>query len=449
MEKVNEFKLNNVVDLENKATLTFADIEYNGMYLDKEEWLRNAESNKEEMVQYAKELDELILKDDRLSKFIAPYIQGNLFTPVEEIRKVSVLWSSPSQVLNVFKTLIPDLESTNEKDIAKYQNEFPIIKKFIDYKKQQKKVTTYGEEFLKYINKSTNRVHTSFWQILETGRVSSGMKSKKTNESYPNMQNIPASDKFLNCFKAEKGSSYVICDYKAQELTLTAEASKEPVWVKTISEGGDLHSEVAAMVFDVLIEQAKDKPDWLRGKSYRDVAKTVNFGLVYGMSEFKLSNTLSIPVNEAKDYIDKYFKALPTLSKFLKLMSAYGVKYNHIRTMHPFGRIRWFNKLDPDHYDYNKDLGEIERKSKNTVIQGSGADITKAALVYIRDEINRRKLPVKVVLTVHDSIVCECEDHFIEQWTKLQEELMIKAGKVVIKDLPVSVDTVVSKVWCK
>lgn len=449
LDKAKELDLLNVIQLENDACLALADIEYNGFGLNTEKWLelaRNAESN---VSLYKNDLDELVKNENNLSKYVLDKVQGNLFAGIEEGfehgRDINIEWSSPLQVFKVFKDLGLSIESTNEKEISKYQNKYPIVKKFIDYKKHQKLTTTYGTKFLKYVNKYTDKVHTSFWQILNTGRISSGESGKHSQS--PNMQNLPANNEYRNCFIPTKGNKIVSCDFSGQELRLVAFVSKEKVWMDAFNEGRDLHSEVAAMVFDVPLDKVKDKPDFLRGKSYRDIAKTINFGLVYGMSEFKLSNTLSIPIEDAKQMIDKYFKNLPKLNEFLKSASAYGRKNLMIRTCKPYRRIRFFDDPKGD----NKLIGEIERASKNTVIQGSGADMCKLALVYIRKYIKSNNLQdkVKVVMTVHDQIDCEVTADYAEEWSLIQKKLMEDAGSVIIQGIPVLSEITISDCWTK
>lgn len=449
LERAKNLDLLNVIKLENDACLALADIEYNGFKLNSSKWVelaKNAESN---VALYENELDSMVKSDPRLTKYVLNKVQGNLFAGFEEgfehDRDINIKWSSPIQVFKVFQDLGLKIESTNEKEISKFQNNYPIVKKFIDYKKHQKLTTTYGMDFLKYINKYTGKVHTSFWQILNTGRISSGESGKHSQA--PNMQNLPANNDYRNCFIPDYGNKIVSCDFSGQELRLVAFVSKEPVWMDAFNQGKDLHSEVAAMVFDIDISKVKDKPDFLRGKSYRDIAKIVNFGLVYGMSEFKLSNTLSIPVEEAKDMINKYFKNLPKLSEFLKTAANYGKANLMIRTCKPYRRIRFFDDPKGD----NKLIGEIERASKNTVIQGSGADMCKLALVNIRKYIKQHNLQskVKIVMTVHDQIDCEVIADYAEEWSKIQKKLMEDAGSVIIQGIPVLSEITISDCWTK
>ena len=448
MAKAAELNLTNVTYLENNACLALADIEYNGFKLDAGEWTKLATTAISNVSLYEKELDQMVRDTPKLSKYVLAKVQGNLFADFDDSfshgRDIGINWGSPKQMLAVFTDLGLKIDSTNEKEINKHQNKYPLVKKFIDFKKQQKLTTTYGMDFLKNINKYTGNVHTSFWQILNTGRISSGESGKESQS--PNMQNLPADSRYRNCFIPAKGKKIVSCDFSGQELRIVAFVSKEPVWIDAFNNGRDLHSEVASMVFEVPIEDVKEKPEFLRGKSYRDIAKTINFGLVYGMSEFKLANTLSIPTSEAKEMIDKYFSNLPKLQEFLINAAAYGVQNKMIRTCKPYQRIRFFEDVT----DFKK-IGEVERASKNTVIQGTAADMTKLALVYVREYIRDYNLQdkVKMVMTVHDEINCEVDADYAEEWSEIQKNLMEEAGEVIIQGIPIISEITISDKWEK
>lgn len=452
LQKINELDILEWVNNEMDSCLPLADIEYNGMGFDVEAWLKLSKKAELNVIDYTTELDELVRQDPKLSKFVNNYIQGNLFAETEEEythgRDISIKWSSPAQVDKVIKALGLELDSTNERFLTKYQNEFPLIKRFIDYKKQAKLVTTYGKEFLKYINPITKRIHTSFWQILDTTRVSSGSKRDNT----PNMQNIPAKIEYRNCFIPRKGFKMVSCDFAGQELRLTAFGSNEPLWVDAFNKGEDLHSNVASMVFNVPLDNVRDKPEYLRGKSYRDAAKTVNFGLVYGMSKYKLSDTLSIDVNSADMIIKDYFKATAKLNSFLAWCRNYGVSKGYIRSFAPYKIIRYFPNWKPvkEAMEF-KDIGIIERASMNTPIQASGGQMTKRALVLLRKYIKENNLQDKVyiVMTVHDQIDCEVKESFVEEWSLIQKSIMEDAGREIITNVPVLSEITISDSWTK
>ena len=440
LKEIEKHGLEKVLDLENNVALAFADIEYNGMYFNSEKWLNIANDYEDIVRTMESELDDLI-KALELNKFIKKSFQADLFIPAEDIRKIDIKWSSPTQALKVFKEYGLDIEKVNAFELSKYKDR-KLVSKYLKYKENQKVVSTYGKSFLKYVMKD-GKVRTSFWQILNTGRVSSGMKS----DNKPNMQNIPADNKFRNCFHARDGYTLVSVDYSGQELGIIASGSKDPVWMKARKEEADLHSICADMVFKDKWRQA----DADEKKRLRTMIKTINFGLAYGMSKFKLSDTLQIPVDEADALIKQYFTEFPKIGGFLNSLGNYGKFYGNIRTFRPYRRIRWFE-------DWNKGLtlkkdfkvlGAIERASKNTPIQGTGADMIKLAMVKIRDYIKENNFPAYLVTQVHDEIGIEVKEERAEEWAQIQCRLMREAGAEIIPDFPMGVDYTISKEWCK
>tara|TARA_B100001094_G_C18196390_1_gene811657 strand:- start:1910 stop:3709 length:1800 start_codon:yes stop_codon:yes gene_type:complete len=438
--KVKELDLEKVLHLENNAALAFADIEFNGLCFDSKAWLAIADDTEEIVKVMESDLDEMIYALN-LNKFIKRSFQTDMFIEPEEIRKIDIKWSSPTQVLQVFKEYGLDIEKVNAFELSRHKNK-AFVTKYLRYKEKQKVVSTYGKSFLKYVMKD-GKVRTSFWQILNTGRVSSGMKS----DNKPNMQNIPADNKFRNCFKARDGYSLVSVDYSGQELGIIASGSKDPVWMKARKEEADLHSICADMVFKDKWRQA----DADEKKKLRTMIKTINFGLAYGMSKFKLSDTLQISVDEAEALIKQYFTEFPKIGGFLNILGDYGKQHGHIRTFKPYRRIRWFenwrNNMSPKK-DF-KELGAIERASKNTPIQGTGADMIKLAMVKIRDHINETQFPAHIVTQVHDEIGVEVRDDVAEEWASIQCKLMREAGETIIPDFPMGVDYTITKEWSK
>lgn len=446
--------LENVLQVENDVTSVLGDIEYEGLLLDSTKWLELAKKAENLTYTYEKNLDTEAKNYPKLKKYYSQY-QGDLFG--EEFAKItSIKWSSPTQLQKVFKDLGLQIESSSEKEISKYQNSYPIIKLFIDYKKQQKLASTYGEDFLKHINKYTGRIHTEFWQILETNRLSS---------NNPNVQQIPAKPEYLACFITPEGFKLVGLDLSGQELRLIAQGSQEPTWIDIFNKGLDLHSEITLRVFDdIKIEDVKKPHEEiyvnkqkviLRGKDPRYIVKTLNFGLAYGMTEYKLSNELGIDLQSAKSIKDSYFAGVPKLEKFLNDCANYGKKNGYIRSFRPYSGIRFFdshktlnNLTDKEKW---KILGEIERASKNTPIQMTAAIMIKIALVTIKKYIKENNLQniVKPCLQVHDAIYCYVREDFAIEWSKVQERLMKEAGEIFIKDIPVLSDIKVSDYWEK
>ena len=451
LPQIAEKKLEQVVDLECKAVLAFADIEYNGLEIDREAWLNLDKRNADKAKEYFDDLDNAVIQDPRLQRFVLVYIQGDLFTDQKELRKVGVNWDSPKQVLEVFKELIPNLENVNGKELYKHRN-YGLVSKYVRYKEYMKLCTSYGKPFFKYL-KGDGMVHTNFHQILDTGRVSS---------SHPNMQQIPADNSFRNCFIAPEGWSFVSSDYTSQELNVIAFGSKDPVWIQALEDGQDLHSVCAELVYkQKWSEAAEDDCAYVRGKvkcecpqhqTLRNNVKAINFGLAYGMGPHKLADTLQISKDQATKLIEEYFKAFPSIKGFLERLGNFGKQYGYIKTFPPFNRKRWFSTWYPKIWNNKSsmmEIGSIERASKNTPIQGASADMTKLALIYIHEYIKENNIPVKMVMTVHDQIDTICNNSYTKTWKKKMTELMEKAAKVVVTNGLLKADTNISKTWSK
>ena len=454
------YKLQNTIDLENEAVLAFADIEYNGLELDTEEWLKLANNAINKADEYEVELDEHVMNMEELKQFIPKHIQGDLFSDVSDLRKVNVKWTSPKQVLEVLRGIIPKLDNVNGKDMLRYAFQFDIVQTYIKYKEQMKIYSSYGEKFITNL-KSDGKIHTSFNQILDTGRVSS---------SRPNMQQIPADNAFRNCFIAPEGWSFVSADYSSQELNVIAYGSKDPVWIKALEEGKDLHSVCAELVYGKIWKDASDDDcqyfrddgngDYIKQqcscpkhKKLRTHVKTINFGLAYGMGANKLSETLQIDKKAAEQLIEDYFTAFPSIKGFLDKLANFGKQFGYIKTFPPYNRRRWFVNWFPKMYnskENSQELSSIERASKNTPIQGASADMTKKALILIRDYIGTHDdAPVKIVMTVHDQIDTICKDEYIPHWEKAIKSLMEEAANEVVTNGLLKAEVTVSSCWEK
>ena len=449
---IETYKLQNVVDLENEAVLGFADIEYNGLDLDVESWKKIESINTTKAETLAFNLDQVLTEDTRLAKFVSKYVQSDMFLPLDDIRKVKVKWTSPKQVLEVFKVLISKLDNVNGKALYNYRWKFPIIDTYIEYKEAMKLCTSYGDAFFKNLA-GDNKIHTNFHQILDTGRVSS---------SKPNMQQIPADNIYRNCFIAPDGWSFVSADYSSQELNVIAFGSKDPVWLKALEEGQDLHSTCAELVYgeqwltsgeeDCVYMSKKEKCSCPSHKKLRTNVKTINFGLAYGMGPNKLADTLNIDVDDAKLLIEKYFEAFPAIKGFLEKLGNFGKRYGYIKTFPPYNRKRWFVNWYPkiwDNKSSSMELGSIERASKNTPIQGASADMTKRALVLMREYISYNDVPVKLVMTVHDQIDTICKNEYLDKWTVTMKKIMELAAKEVVTNGLLKAEVTVNDCWEK
>ena len=466
-EKLDELGLISVIHLENRAVLAFADIEYNGLDIDREAWLNISKKSAESVQQAEQNLNEEVLKDAIFKPILPKYVQGDLFGDPDPVQ---ILWSSPSQVLKVMRQVIPELENVNGKDLYIHRFKHSLIPMYIDYKEKSKIVSSYGEEFLSNCL-SDGRIHTSFKQILNTGRVSS---------KEPNMQQIPADNTFRNCFTAPEGWVFVSSDYSSQELNVIAYGSKDPVWLDALRFGQDLHSVCAELVYGQKWKEAaeedcayyakmrsgfivdfdsktvediqKEKCECSGHKKLRNNVKAINFGLAYGMGPSKLAHTLEISLKEAKALIEKYFTEFPSIGTFLKGLEQKGIQFGHAKTFAPFYRKRYFPGWFPgfEQIESNNELAaSIGRASKNTPIQGTSADMTKYALYMVRKEILDNDLPVKLVMTVHDQIDTICKAEYAEEWKTRMTEIMEKAALIIVQNGLLKAETEISEVWKK
>ena len=432
------YELEQTARLENKVVKVFSEIEYEGLAIDKDKWTVMAENNVKLAHEQSIKLDDMVLAHPLLQHYNIP-VQVDMFAPMEDIRHTHINWASPSQTLELFRNLVPNLEDVNGKKLNKHRYKHKLIDEYIRYKERTKLANAYGTKFFNYVN-SDGRVHTNFSQILDTGRVSS---------SKPNMQQIPSDNTFRNCFIAPEGWVFVSSDYSSQELNVIAYGSQDPVWLEALEKGLDLHGVCADLVFEDKWRNA----DATEKKSLRTQIKAINFGLAYGMGPFKLADTLQISKGEAEALIEKYFTEFPNIRDFLQTLGTFGTRNGYITTFKPFKRRRWFDNWFPKIWNDRsmfQEFGSIERASKNTPIQGSSADMTKLALIYIHREIQESwSDTVKIVMTVHDQIDCVCREDVAEAWAVRMTELMEKAAKVIIPNGLLKADTNISATWEK
>jgi len=448
---INKYNLNYCVNLENEVVKALADIEYNGMILDREDWLKIVNSYEEKQTQYINDLDEIVKKDPILKKYYKlQYKQGDLFGA--ESRDVDINYGSPLQIKQVAKKLGYDLDSTNDRELTKLVDKHPFFSKLQDLREVNKVVSTYGEGFLNYINPITNKVHTSFYQVLNTGRVSSGSKF----DNAPNLQNLPADNIFRNCFKARPGYKWLSIDYSGQELRLMADASGEKGFIDVLNSGEDLHCYAGSMMFK--------KPITKADKDLRNKAKTINFGKPYGMGPSKLADTLSISIEEANELFEEYAKAFPVLNKWLENQSEFAIKNGYSLTFAPCYRRRWYPEIDDikkpgtSWKEKNKIKGQVARNGGNSPIQGSGADICKEALVEVRnllERYNKYSRETKghdiayLICTVHDAIDVEVIEPMARAIAHDMEKIMILCGNKYVKQVQMEVDTTITDFWTK
>jgi DNA polymerase-1 len=439
--KIKEYDLENVLKLENEVIKVFTLMEYHGVKLNVEKWKEVIKTVDVESDKLEKLLDNIVLTDNLFIPFRPKYTQIQLFGEPEPL---NINWSSNQQKLSICKAIDPTLESVGDRELQRIKSKHELVKELISYNKFKKLQSSFGKKFLTFVSKDS-RIRSNIWPILSTGRIS---------VSEPNLNQIPSKGELgkviRSCFIPEKNYKIVGGDFSGMELRIIAEFSKDEVWLNAFKDGQDLHSVLCAMTFDIPIEDVKKETPFKKGVSYRDVQKTINFGLAYGMSEFKLADTMEIPVKDAKDIITKFFKAVPKVEKFLTGLGNLGKKRGFIKTSAPYKRIRWFEQwehaVETENFGV---MGSIERASKNTPIQGTNGDIIKQALIDVQEEIYKNNWDCKIILAVYDEIQTECHESQAEKWKVKLDELMVNAAKKVLLEVPVVVDCGIHDYWQK
>ena len=277
--------------------------------------------------------------------------------------------------------------STSEGELEKLRNKHPIIEKILEYRGVKKLLSTYIDAFPLLINPRSNKIHTSFNQtVAATGRLSS------TN---PNLQNIPIRDErgraMRKVFIPDEGCTFLSADYSQIELRIMAHLSKDKQMTEAFNNDLDIHAATAAKIYKVPLEEATG--------NMRDKAKTANFGIIYGISVFGLSERLAIPRGEAKELIDGYFETYPDVAKYMEKSKEKARENGYVETL--LGRKRFL----PDINSRNGIVrGFAERNAINAPIQGSAADIIKVAMIRIFRRFEEKQLKSKMILQVHDEL---------------------------------------------
>ena len=313
---------------------------------------------------------------------------------------------------------------TSEEVLQSYRSKHDIIGKILEYRGLKKLLSTYIDALPQLINPRTGRIHTSFNQaVTATGRLSS---------SNPNLQNIPVrgplGKRMRSCFIAGPGRLLVSADYSQVELRVLAHVSQDPALLEAFRNGEDIHARTAALVYDLPPDQVN--PDQRRN------AKTINFGLIYGMGAQKLAQELKISTTQAKDFIARYFERLQGLKEFYEGVEASARKHGFVTTLG--GRRR----LLPDINSASGQAAALARRQAiNTVIQGSAADIIKLAMLAVARDEHLRELDARLLLQVHDELLLEVPADAAEEAGALVARLMqdvCPAGKEL--SVPLLVD---------
>lgn len=461
-KEIIKYKFENAVKLENEFVRVIAYLEYCGIHMDADAWFKR--TRRVEYEEYGAYLE--------------------LLAAAKEAGIPDVEWDSPKQVEEAFASI--GINTFNKKEnknsvssdvINKQASKFPIISKYIKYKEMTKEVSTYGRNWLDYLQKD-NRIHTKFRSIVDTARTSCGNVKQGP---FPNLQNLDSAEDTRACFKGQGGNVLVIGDYTSQESVLMAETSREPSLMEFFLNGeGDMHSYIAREIFPEL----KGLPLPVIKKEYPDkrtAAKSAGFAIQYGGNGFTIAENMNISADEGKQIYESYFAAFPKLKNYFDTVFNKSMENGYITTntftnrkrfihgMEEFLKLKNDKKFWNKYWDeretkgpfflenfekaklFNKTKASIYNKCLNTPIQSTAADMSKLAGVLILNWIieNGKFGRVKIVNFVHDEYVLECNPKIADVVSNMLKENMEHAATFFVKKLKISVSPCISKEWKK
>ena len=317
--------------------------------------------------------------------------------------------------------------STAADVLDKLAPDYPVVSKILEYRQLSKLKSTYADGLAVYIGEEDQRIHGKFNQtITATGRISS---------TEPNLQNIPVRMELgrliRKVFVPEDGYVFVDADYSQIELRVLAHCSGDKELIQAYREARDIHRITASQVFHTPFDEVTDLQ--------RRNAKAVNFGIVYGISSFGLSQDLSITRKEAAEYIERYFETYPGIKTFLDDTVAHAKEQGYVVTL--FGRRRPVPELSSSNF-MQRQFGE--RVAMNSPIQGTAADIIKIAMIAVDKELTKRKMKSRLVLQVHDELLVEAWKEELEEVQAILKECMENAATL---DVPLDIDMHTGQSW--
>lgn len=408
-----DLKENGMYDLFNNIEMpvleVLADMQYRGMYVDKNE-----------LIAYG---DELKVKLDELTNKIHE-LAGEEFN-INSTKQLGEVLFEKLKLPVIKKT--KNGYSTDVDTLEKLQCEHEIIEYILEYRQLAKLNSTYIEGMIPYINKNTGRIHSYFHQtVTATGRISS---------TEPNLQNIPTrieiGKKLRKVFKPAENKIFLDADYSQIELRVLAHVSKDETMVDNFIHDEDIHAQAASRVFGVPLDEVT--------KELRSKAKAVNFGIVYGISDFGLAGQIHSSRKQAKQYIEQYLEKYNGIKTFMDEAVEDAKKKGYIETM--YNRRRYIPELTSKSYMVRK-FGE--RVAMNTPIQGTAADIMKIAMINVFRELKDRKLNSKIVLQVHDELLIETDIKEKDEVREILVNNMEHAAKLLV---PLKVEVAEGENW--
>ena len=320
--------------------------------------------------------------------------------------------------------------STNAEVLEELSDEYPICGKILEYRKYQKLESTYTQALIR-MQDEKGRIHTKFDQVATaTGRISS---------QEPNLQNIPVRTELgraiRSAFIARPGWVLVDADYSQIELRVLAHMAQDETMIHAFNENQDIHARTASEVYGVPLVEVTGQ--------MRSASKAVNFGIVYGISEFTLARNIGVSRFEAKQFIDRYFERYPGVRRYMDDAVKTGHEAGYVKTL--MNRRRYLPELSSSNFNLRA-FGE--RCAMNSPIQGTAADIIKLAMIAVSKELKDEGLEARLILQVHDELIIEAPEHEAEKVSALMRRCM---ENVMSLSVPLRTDISIGGDWraCK
>lgn len=394
MEEAGSIDLFNKIEM--PLTEVLASMQYEGIYIDKQE-----------LLDFGKELQEKI---DILTQEIYE-LTGEEFN-INSTKQLGEILFEKLKLTVKKKTKTG--YSTDVDVLEKIKYEHPVIEKILEYRQLQKLNSTYVEGLIPYIDE-TGRIHSKFHQtVTTTGRISS---------TDPNLQNIPTrmelGRKLRKVFKPEQGRIFVDADYSQIELRVLAHISEDKNMIEAFCNNEDIHAQAASKVFNIPLEEVT--------KEERTKAKAVNFGIVYGISEFGLGEQLGVSRKKAKEYIEQYLDKYSGIKEFMTNIVEETKEKGYVETL--YHRRRYVPELKSNNYMVRQFGGRV---AMNTPIQGTAADIMKIAMINVYNKLKENNLKSKLIVQVHDEILVETLESEKEQVKQIVKEEMENVIKLKV-----------------
>ncbi len=394
MEEAGSIDLFNKIEM--PLTEVLASMQYEGIYIDKQE-----------LLDFGKELQEKIdILTQEIYELTGEEFNINSTKQLGEILFEKLKLTAKKKTKTGYSTDVDVLE--------KIKYEHPVIEKILEYRQLQKLNSTYVEGLIPYIDE-TGRIHSKFHQtVTTTGRISS---------TDPNLQNIPTrmelGRKLRKVFKPEQGYIFVDADYSQIELRVLAHISEDKNMIEAFCNNEDIHAQAASKVFNIPLEEVT--------KEERTKAKAVNFGIVYGISEFGLGEQLGVSRKKAKEYIEQYLDKYSGIKEFMINIVEETKEKGYVETL--YHRRRYVPELKSNNYMVRQFGGRV---AMNTPIQGTAADIMKIAMINVYNKLKENNLKSKLIVQVHDEILVETLESEKEQVKQIVKEEMENVIKLKV-----------------